>query len=182
MKLSARSVLWLLPLLLTGCFHKTHTAQTPPLAPAIAKPPPPNITPVELPPGATMIPTQPTENATVPSQPTQPPARPRRPVSKPAQDTNPQQTAVASPEVSAVGQLSSGDSSDFRRQAIESINSTERSVNSINRRLSDSEQVTVTHIREFLKQAKAALASGDVDGARNLAAKAKVLLGELTAP
>ena len=81
-----------------------------------------------------------------------------------------------------MGQLSSGDPANYRRQAIDSINSTERSVNSINRRLTDNEQVTVTHIREFLKQAKAALASGDVDGARNLAAKAKVLLGELTAP
>ncbi len=182
MKLSARSVLWLLPLLLTGCFHKTHTAQTPALAPAIAKPPPPNTTPVELPAGATTIPTQPTENASVPSKPTQPPARPRKPVSKPVQDTNPQQAVVASPEVSAVGQLSSGDSSDLWRQTADAINSTERSLNAIKRRLNSSEQVTVTHIREFLKQAKAALASGDVDGARNLTAKAKVLLGELTAP
>ncbi len=46
--------------------------------------------------------------------------------------------------------------------------------------LSDPEQKTADHIREFLKQARAALASGDVEGAHTLAAKAQVLLAELT--
>jgi hypothetical protein len=45
--------------------------------------------------------------------------------------------------------------------------------------LSEQEQLTVEHIREFLKQAKQALASGDVDGASTLAAKARVLLAEV---
>ena len=35
-------------------------------------------------------------------------------------------------------------------------------------------------IKEFLKQARTALASGDVDGANTLAKKAKALLGELS--
>ena len=182
MKLSARSVLWLLPLLLTACFHKTHTAPAQALAAAIATLPPPSATPVELPADATTIPTQPTENAKAPSQPAKPPARPRRPVSKPTQDANTLVAANGTPEVSAIGELSSGDPADFRSQTADSIVATERSLNSINRPLSDSEQTTVAHIREFLKQAKAALASGDVDGARTLAAKAKVLLGELTKP
>jgi len=183
MKLPARSALWLLPLLLTGCFHRTHTTPTQALAAGIAKGPPPSTTPVELTPDTTAIPAQPTENATVPSQPTKPPVRRSRPPSPaPAQAANTQPDANDNPGVSAIGQLSSGGPADFSRQAADSINSTERSVNAINRRLTDSEQVTVTHIREFLKQAKAALASGDVDGARTLAAKAKVLLGELTTP
>ena len=38
---------------------------------------------------------------------------------------------------------------------------------------------TAAQIREYLKQARVALGSGDVDGASTLAAKAKVLLGEL---
>jgi hypothetical protein len=182
MKLSARSVLWLLPLLLTGCLHRTHPAQNQTLTLASAKLPPPSVTPVSLPADATTIPTQPTENAQELTQPTQPPPRPRKPVSKPAPDASTQQAANVSPEVSAIGQLSSGDSSELWHETADSINSTERSVNSINRRLTDSEQVTVTHIRDFLKQAKAALAAGDVDGARTLAAKAKVLLGELIKP
>ena len=46
--------------------------------------------------------------------------------------------------------------------------------------LSEPEQKTAVQIREYLKQAREALASGDVDGAHTLAAKAKVLLAELT--
>ena len=46
--------------------------------------------------------------------------------------------------------------------------------------LSDQEQKTAGDIREILKQAREALASGDADGAHTLAAKAKVLLAELT--
>jgi hypothetical protein len=82
--------------------------------------------------------------------------------------------------VSAIGQLSSGDPANFRQQTENSIADIERRLNGINRTLSDSEQKTVDHIREFLKQARAALASGDVEGAHTLAAKAQVLLTELT--
>ena len=52
--------------------------------------------------------------------------------------------------------------------------------NGINRTLSDPEQKTAALIREDLKQARAALDSGDVDGARTLVAKARVLLAELS--
>ena len=81
--------------------------------------------------------------------------------------------------MSAIGQLSSGDPADLRQQTQASIAATERGLNGINRTLNDQEQKTAEHIREFLKQAKAALTSGDVDGANTLAAKAKVLLAEL---
>ena len=67
----------------------------------------------------------------------------------------------------------------MRNQTEDSIVSTEHGVNKLNRQLSDQEQKTVAQIREFLKQAKAALTTGDVDGAHTLALKAKVLLGEL---
>jgi len=87
--------------------------------------------------------------------------------------------AVEPPSVSAIGQLSSGDSSDLRVQTANSIAATERGLNGISRKLNDQEETTAAQIREFLKQARAALASGDVDGARTLLAKAKVLLGEL---
>ena len=68
----------------------------------------------------------------------------------------------------------------YQRQTEEAIASIERGINSINHPLSDSDQKTMDQIREFLKQARAALASGDVDGAQTLAAKAKVLLDGLT--
>ena len=45
--------------------------------------------------------------------------------------------------------------------------------------LTDAETKTAAQIREFLKQAREALATGDTDGAHTLANKAKVLLSEL---
>jgi RNA polymerase-interacting CarD/CdnL/TRCF family regulator len=81
--------------------------------------------------------------------------------------------------VSAAGTLSAGGSADSRSQAEDLIVSTEKGVNSITRTLNDSETKTAAQIHEFLKQAREALASGDVDGANTLAKKAKVLLNEL---
>ncbi len=78
-----------------------------------------------------------------------------------------------------MGKLSSGDPLAYRRQTQDLIAATERGLDSITRHLGPSEQKTAEHIRQFLKQAKTALASGDVDGANTLADKAKILLAEL---
>jgi ribosomal protein S20 len=110
-----------------------------------------------------------------PQKPAKLPVKHRKP---PANST--QQASIESPGVSAIGQLSSGDPSDLRQQTVNSIAATERGLSSITRQLSDQEQKTAAQIREFLKQARAALNSGDVDGAHTLAAKARVLLGELS--
>jgi transcriptional/translational regulatory protein YebC/TACO1 len=81
--------------------------------------------------------------------------------------------------VSAIGELSGGASGDQRTQTEATINSTEKGLNAITRSLTDSESKTAAQIREFLKQARAALTSGDVDGALTYTKKAKVLLAEL---
>jgi hypothetical protein len=60
------------------------------------------------------------------------------------------------------------------------IATTERGLNGITRSLNEQEQKTAAQIREFLKQARDALSTNDVDGAHTLAVKAKVLLSELT--
>ena len=67
----------------------------------------------------------------------------------------------------------------MRQQTDASIASTEKALNGITRKLNDQEQKTAAQIREFIKQAREALTSGDVDGAHTLALKAKVLLDEL---
>jgi hypothetical protein len=168
----------MLPLLLTGCFHKTAKTQVEPLAPPIVDvpPPKPEPSPTDLPPPVITVPNQnPPSDAN-----TQPPAAPKPPVKHrkpPASST--QQASNGSPGVSAIGQLSSGDGTDLRQQTVSSIAATQRGLSGIAHNLSDQEQKTAAQIREFLKQARAALASGDVDGAHTLAAKAKVLLGEL---
>jgi hypothetical protein len=188
MRSPARSVAWLLPFLLTACFHKGRPINITQYLPPPSTVPKPEIAAVELPPSATTIPSVPlTSDAEVEQAPKQP-VRRRRPINKnalPAADTT-QQAAnntppapVETPAVSAIGQLSSGSSSDSQQQTLDSIAASERGLNGINRTLNDQEQKTAAHIREFLKQAREALASGDVDGARTLAAKAKVLLGEL---
>jgi outer membrane biosynthesis protein TonB len=185
MKLPAKIVAGLLPLFLTACIHKTQQAQVQPLAPPVEDnpPPPPSTAPVNLPPPVVTIPTEPTKTA--PTLPPKPPAKHKKKNSNgaPAANTPPTQEAAnpaPNPGVSAIGQLSSGDPEDFKKETEDSIAAIERGLNGITRTLSDTEQKTAEHIRDFLKQAKTALASGDVDGAHTLAAKAKVLLEELT--
>lgn len=178
MRLPAKIVASLLLPALSGCFlHKTEKPPAQPLAPKItaasAAPPPTTQPPLDV-----TIPTQPpvTDN----KLPAKSPAKPQKHrKSQPAPSSEAQQAAAAAPAVSAIGQLSSGAPSESRRQAEVSIAETERGLYSLNRQLNDSERKTAAHIREFIKQAKTALASGDVDGAATLIAKAKVLLAEL---
>lgn len=192
-KLDVRSLALLLPLLLTSCAHKKNQAQVQqPLAPPIEDNPPlpPNNAPANLPPPVITIPQQQAPEKTTPGTPTaqsNTPSKPaphkhHKPAAKPEQTPSNSERAANGnpPEVSAIGQLSSGEPSDIRKQASDSIASTEQKLNQIHRKLSDQEQKTAAQIREFLKQARAALASGDTDGAYTLALKAKVLLGELT--
>lgn len=168
-----------LPLFLTGCFHKTRQAKVVPLAPPIVEPlpSPPEPAPTDLPPPVVTSPNQPAASAAI----TQPLPQPKpSPAHKKPPVRNTQMASNASPGVSAIGQLSSGDQAELHQQAENSIKATERGLNSISRSLNAQEKKTVAQIREFLKQARVALASGDADGASTLAAKAKVLLGELT--
>lgn len=194
MRISVTHAVRLLPLLavlplLQGCDQKQPKQQTQTLAPPIVDTPPPKpatVSTADLPPpvvGPTQ-PAQPDPNAAA-NTPPPPPKKPvhhKKPATPPA--TQPTQEAANTPpagssSVSAIGELSSGASGDARSQAEEAINSTEKGLNTITRTLSDSETKTAAQIREFLKQARAALTTGDVDGALTLTKKAKVLLAEL---
>jgi hypothetical protein len=135
---------------------------------------------IELPPEDTVIAAHAVYNMWEEAQPSRPPVRRRRPPNPEDPVVTPEPAAPSNPAVSAIGLLSSGDPANSRQQTENSIADIERRLNSINRTQSDSEQKTADHIREFLKQARAALASGDVEGAHTLAAKAQVLLSELT--
>ncbi len=180
MKLSAGSAkiaAWLMPLLLTGCIHKTQIAQNQPFAPPVedTSPPRPEPAPTNLPPPEVTIPLQPTpQQVTPPPEPVKKPPKHKKPA-----NTNPQVAMNETPAVSAAGTLSAGDPPSVRQQADASIEATEKSLNGITRKLNDQEQKTATQIREYLKEAREALTAGDADGARNLAIKAKTLLDEL---
>ena len=177
----ARNVAWLLPFLLTGCFH-FHKAQTQPdqlFAPPLANLPKPPLSHPDLPDDALVLATLPLATDSDMEQEPLPPAKHHRPA-KPLQqaaDTPPE--PAETPGVSAIGQLSSGEPADLRLETSDWIAATERRLNGLSRTLSGQEQKTATQIREYLKQAREALISGDVDGAHTLAAKAKVLLSEL---
>jgi hypothetical protein len=185
MKLSVRCAAWVLPLMLTACSHRVQTAKNQSIAPPLSgsgseETVPVKPIPIELPPSASTIPPQPIQNAQAPTE-DRPKPHHRRP--KPQPQTEPPAAEIASnggAGVSAIGQLSSGDPADVRRDTEDTIISIDKSLSSIHRPLSDAEQKTADHIREFLKQARTALATGDVDGAHTLASKAKVLLAELT--
>jgi len=195
MRFCARSVAWL-PVFLTGCFHFGHRQPAQPLAPPIpasSKPAPPAV---EHPPLEATIPSVPLASGASVQPASKPRVRHRKPASgsgepaaastpqapanTPQVQPNTQQAASESPGVSAIGQLSSGDTSNLRQQTLDSIAAIERSLNGIGSSLSDQEQKTAAQIREYLKQARNALASGDVDGAHTLVAKANVLLSELS--
>ena len=179
MRFPAKCCAFLLPLLLTACLHKTQQALVQPLAPPIPDnpPPPPSNAPDNLPPPVESVPAEPA--ATVPT-PAQPLPKPIVKHKKPAAKNTTEEAANPNPGVSAIGQLSSGNPADYRRETEDLISATDRGLLGITRPLNDTEQKTADHIREFLKEAKTALTSGDVDGAHTLAAKAKVLLAELT--
>jgi len=178
MRVPAKYVAWLLPLALTGCFQK-HQVQNQPLAPPISEPMPqaPQTDTAKLPPPVITVPSdaKPTTEANLPAKPPPKPVkRHKKPESKP-----PEEAASGVPAVAAMGQLSSGDPPDLRRQTEDSIVSTEKGLKALGRLQNEPDQKTVEHIREFLKQARQALADGDLDGASTLAAKARVLLQEL---
>jgi hypothetical protein len=169
-----------------GCDHKAQIAQTQPLAPPIEdKQPekPATVSKADLPPPEVGGAKPDTGKDTTP--PPEPPKKPVHQPKKPATPALPTQEAAnaaptPTPSVSAVGQLSSGASGDVRSETQELINTTEKGVNGISRPLNDSETKTAAQIHVFLKQAREALTSGDVDGASTLAKKAKVLLTELS--
>jgi ribosomal protein S20 len=174
----------MLPLLLTGCFHPAFRHHAQPVAPAIegAFPAKPVPWPPALPPPVLEAPaTEPAPVASLqPQPPPKPPVKHKKIGSAPSSPAgNPQLASNDSSEVSAIGQLSMGESYNLQQQTANTIAATERGLNSITRHLSDQEQKTVDHIRDFLRKAREALATGDTDGAQTLAAKARILLDEL---
>lgn len=189
MRSTVTSAAWLLSVLasmalLQGCDHKDKTPPAPTLAPPIIDLPasqPSTVSTANLPPPEVVEPAKPA--TTPPPKPQEQPKKPVHHPKKPASNNpQPAQEASANPggsSTSPIGELSGASSGDQRTEAEDTINGTEKGLNGINRRLSDAESKTAAQIREFLKQARAALNSGDDVGALTLAKKAKVLLAEL---
>lgn len=178
----AGCVACLVPLALTGCyrlpFHRTAQVRPQALAPFAGPAQPLEVIRVELPLEYTLLHGVPIYNMREEPQPLKPPFKKKKSTLRPPEEAV-EAVANVPPSVSAIGALTSGDSPNLRGQTEETIAAAERRLSGFNRSMSDSESKIADHIREFLKQARAALSSGDVEGANTLAAKAQVLLNEL---
>jgi hypothetical protein len=184
MKLGARKVAWLLPLLLSACVHNTNQSQVQSLAPPIedAPPPPPDTAPANLPAPVITIPKTDKPVVVVQEPPKQPPKHKKQPPkTTPADSQAGQQVAANTPpsEVNAGGTFATPEKPDEKKLAEDSITEVEKGLNGIAHKLSETDEKTSLQIKEYLKEARAALNTGDVDGAKTLTVKAKALLSEL---
>jgi hypothetical protein len=101
-------------------------------------------------------------------------------------NTPPTQSAEAAapqPAESVIGNLETPpppEAPDNRKQMENEIAVIERGLNGLGRKLDDKETKTSMQIREFLKEARTDLATGDLAAADTLTKKARTLLEELS--
>jgi ribosomal protein S20 len=95
--------------------------------------------------------------------------------------SQPSETPTLTPEVAAIGALSSGGDTSPRAQqeAAGLIAANEKRVNGISAQKTEEQKAQISKIRNFQRQAQEALSSGDTEGAKTLATKAKLLLDDI---
>jgi ribosomal protein S20 len=100
----------------------------------------------------------------------------------PAQATMPPESeSPAQEEAVTIGALSTGGDSSPRTQqeAAEMIASNDKRLNGLSAQTIEVQKAQISKVKNFQKQAQDALSSGDVEGAKTLATKAKLLLDDL---
>ena len=169
-----------LSLVLTGCHKRVQAAavsapplETGPGAPPVTVPPPTHITPdAEL------------EQPEAPPQeePVTPKPKPqaKRPAPKPATPP-PTTTPPPAPQVNSLGVLSTGGevSAQSRNEVEGLLRSVQQRMNRVPVDVQATHHDQFERVRNFVKQADDAWKGGDVEGTRNLATKARVLLDEM---
>jgi hypothetical protein len=109
----------------------------------------------------------------------------RRPAKVETPPEAPVQVASAPPAVSAedtaIGSLTAGGETNpqTKQEAEELIASSEKRLNALSAQKAEEEKPQVNKVKNFLKDAQDALKSGDAEGAKTLATKAKLLLDDL---
>jgi ribosomal protein S20 len=114
---------------------------------------------------------------------------PKRERKKPAPKApvpEPVQIASAAPpppsaEETAIGALTPGGetSPQTKQEAADLITSSEKRLNALPAQKAEEEKAQVSKVKNFLKDAQDALKTGDAEGAKTLATKAKLLLDDL---
>ncbi len=110
-----------------------------------------------------------------------PPPR-RRPATAPKEESQPPtQVAEAGPAELAIGSLSTGGdvTPEVQQQAQEMIASLLKRIAGLPAKTAEAQRRQIRQVRHFLDQAQQALSSGDAEGARNLATKARQLMDDL---
>jgi ribosomal protein S20 len=169
-----------LTLCVSGC-HKKVVAP-PPLPPiqnpvALVTPPPPEHPPMIEPPTVRMPPLPVASAAARPRRERRKPAA-KQPVPEPAQLAS----IEAPTEGSAIGALTSGGEANPRSQqeAADMIAANDKRLNALSARVVEEQKSQISKVKNFQRQAQEALSSGDAEGAKTLATKAKLLLDDLS--
>jgi len=162
---------------LNGCRHKR--PQLPVLPPVLAP------VPLETPPGPKE---QPMISPPVVELPPVPiaaaaasPRRERRRVAAKTAAAPEEATPEPMPDTVAIGELTAGGAADPQAQQEDAnlIASIEKRLNALPARTVRRQRTQINRVRNFWQQAREALNSGDVEGAKTLATKAKLLLDDL---
>jgi ribosomal protein S20 len=164
---------------LGGCRHKAQVATLPAVLTPVALeeiPEPENLPMVEVQP-AKLPP------APVIASEGKPKRERKRPVPKTAPAQEPVQIAAAppSPEDTAIGALTAGGEANpqTKQEAADLITASEKRLNALPAQKAEEEKAQVSKVKNFLKDAQEALNTGDAEGAKTLATKAKLLLDDL---
>jgi len=165
--------------LLGGCRHKTQVAPLPPVTAQVTLeeiPEPDNLPMVETP------------QVKLPPVPVASNAKPKRERKKPKATPPPEPVQLAAvtpppppPEATAVGSLTAGGETNpqTKQEAEDLIASIEKRLNALSPQKAEEEKAQVSKVKNFWKDAQDALKSGDAEGAKTLATKAKLLLDDL---
>ena len=175
----------LLPLGLSGCFHKTPLMVTLPLNTApveLASTPEPENPPLIEEPPAEELPVPIAEAAAIPRPRRRPTPRPVSPAATaPANASTQAASTEGVDEESAIGALTAGGDAtpQTRQEATELIASNDKRLKALPASIVKSQRSQINKILNFQRQAQQALNSGDAEGAKTLATKAKLLLYDL---
>jgi ribosomal protein S20 len=167
---------------LAGCRHKQQLAPLPPVMAPVALeeiPEPDDLPMVEAP----------TENlppVPVSTEAGKPKRRKKQPLKvvappEPAPETQVASAAGAPSPDAAVGALTAGGETNpqTKQEAQDLIASIDKRLNALPAQKAEEQKAQVSKVRNFWKDAQDALKSGDAEGAKTLATKAKLLLDDL---
>lgn len=164
---------------LSGCLHIHKRPKVPVL--------PPVLTPIELerppaPENPPMVEAPVVELPPIPvAAAAASPRRERRRIAPKAAATPEEAGPLPMTDTVAIGALTAGGASNpqAQQEAADLIASIERRLNTLSAQTERRQRAQINRVRNFWRQAKEALDSGDTEGAKTLATKAKLLLDDL---